>query len=228
MMRRLRVALGVFVPLLALAGCVAETRGVYAPDAEVQKYAYVSGDAPQIALVTNISNRNGKGAHSALIIDGPTRVVFNPAGTWSHPAAPEQGDLHHGFTPAMEAWFIDYHARETYRVNIQRLDVPPEVAAEAWARAKATGTVTGSGCTLSIGRILKGLPGFEEFPVSLFPDNARKAFAKIDGVESTTYVDDSPGDRSDLRAGMERESNVQVVPEQNIARTAPRTGASAQ
>lgn len=183
---------------------------------------YRSNGPAEIALVTNIANRNSGGAHSALIIDGPERVVYNPFGTWSHPNSPERGDLHRNFGPEMEKWFIDYHARETFRVQIQRVQVPPEVAAMALERAKAMGPKGMAQCTRSISTILHGLPGFEDFPIVWYPNQARDAFAKIPGVRSTVYVDDSPGDWSDLSSGWDGQSNVQIVPQHNMAVAVPR------
>ncbi|MFV0246091.1 MAG: hypothetical protein ACK5IB_13915 [Qingshengfaniella sp.] len=201
---------------LALLGACAHPEPPVDPEVW-QAAAYRSAGPAEIALVTNINNRTGRGAHSALIIDGPERVVFNPFGTWSYPDAPERGDVHRNFTPVMENWFIDYHARETYRVQVQRVRVPPEVAAEALRRAMAYGAVGPARCTIAVSRVLHGLPGFEDFPVVLYPDRARDNFARIPGVESTIYVDDSPGDWSDLRDGRYGNSTVQAVPEQSIA-----------
>ena len=208
--------------LAVLAGC-GGPEVVRPPDPpEVRRAAaHRSGPPAQLALVTNISNTSNGGAHSALIIAAGETVVFNPFGTWSHPAAPEAGDVHYGFGPDMEAWFIDYHARETFRVQVQRVEVPMAVAAEAKRRAEATGDVGPAGCTLAISRVLRGLPGFESFPVTLFPDRARNAFAKMPGVRSTVYVDDSPGDWSDLVGGWDGESDVRVAPQQSIAVAAP-------
>lgn len=190
-----RVALCMMV--LALLAACAEP-GVYAPEADVQRFRY-AGDSPStLSLVTNIRNLSNKGAHSALIVNASEQVVFNPAGTWWHPAAPEQGDLHYGFSPAMKQWYIDYHARETFRVQIQTIEVSPEVAEAALRAVKAYGTVPGSQCTLSITRILSGLPGFESFPKTLFPSSAAKAFGNLPGVETRVYRDDSPDDREDL------------------------------
>lgn len=150
--------------------------------------------------MTNRNNRSGSGAHSALIIAASETVVFNPAGTWWHPEAPERGDLHHGFSPAMERWFVDYHARETYRVEIQRRAVSPEAAEAILARARDYGTATESLCTIAVSRVLSGAPEFEDFPVVLMPGAAQEAFARYPGVTLETYRDDSPGDRSDLIA----------------------------
>jgi hypothetical protein len=220
-MRRLLVRALSLCAVAVLAGCGAPYQAPVDPQV-LRAATYRSNGPAQIALVTNISNRDGGGAHSALIIDGPQRVVYNPYGTWSHPASPEQGDVHYGFTPEMEAWFIDYHARETYRVQVQRLQVSPEVAAEALRRAEAYGATGPAQCTIAISTVLRGLPGFEEFPVVLWPSKAADAFAKVPGVKSTVYVDDSPGDWSDLAGGWDGVSDVQVAPEQSIAVAVPK------
>jgi hypothetical protein len=182
---------------LAVAACTQPA--VLAPDADVARHRYVSDDAPYIALVTNVNTRSGSGDHSALIINGSERVVFNPAGTWLHPDAPERNDVHYGFSEGMRAWFIDYHARETYRVEIQTIPVSRAAADRALRAAEAEGPVGPARCTLSIAEVLRQTPGFEGFPRTLLPNRAKAAFARYPGVETQIYLDDSPGDRSDLR-----------------------------
>lgn len=98
----------------------------------------------------------------------------------------------------METWFFDYHARETFRIRAQTVEVPPEVAAQALALAREAGPVAPTFCTLSIMRILRQLPGFENMPATLFPKRASEAFGRLPGVETRLYVDDSPDDWSDL------------------------------
>lgn len=179
-----------------LAGCVDKTP--QASDADMARLSYVSDDPPSLTLVTSISNRSGAGAHSALIINGPERAVFNPAGTWRHPLAPEQGDFHRNFSPGMEKWFFDYHARETFRIRAQTVEVPMSVAAQALEAARTYGSVPPAQCTRSITVILRDLPGFEDFPVSWFPLHASASFAELPGVTTVLYTDDSPDDWSDL------------------------------
>lgn len=162
------------------------------------RYRYVSKDPPSLTLVTSISNRSNAGAHSALIINGPERVVFNPAGSWRHPQAPEQGDFHTGFSPAMEKWFFDYHARSTFRIRAQTIEVPFDVAAQALEAARAYGSVPPAQCTRAITRIISDLPGFENFRVTWFPLKASSEFADLPGVTTVMYTDDSPDDWSDL------------------------------
>ena len=187
---------GVVFALAVLSACTQPA--IVAPEAEVLQARYVSDEAPYIALVTNVNTRSGTGDHSALIINGSERVVFNPAGTWRHPLAPEQNDLHYGFSEGMRDWFIDYHARETYNVEIQKIPVSRATADRALTAAKGAGPVGPARCTLSIADVLRQTPGFESFPRVLFPNRAKAAFAQYPGLTTEIFVDDSPGDRSDL------------------------------
>lgn len=184
------------VVALVLSGCDEKTP--QASDAEMARHAYVSDGPPSLTLVTSVRVATGGGVHSALIIDGPERAVFNPAGTWRHPLAPEQGDFHRNFSPAMEDWFFDYHARETFDIHAQTLEVPPEVAAKALALARQNGSVMPAQCTVSIAKILRQLDGFEDFPVVWYPSKAQAAFDTFPGVTTRVYRDDSPDDWSDL------------------------------
>lgn len=182
--------------LALLAGCADKTP--QSTEAELVARRYVSDDPPSLTLVTSIRVASNGGVHSALIINGPERAVFNPAGTWRHPLAPENGDFHSGFSPGMEKWFFDYHARVTFDIHAQTLEVPPEVAAEALALARSNGSVPPAQCTLAISRILRQLDGFEDFPATWFPSSAMEAFGEIPGVTEVVYRDDSPDDWSDL------------------------------
>ncbi|WP_366191294.1 hypothetical protein [Meridianimarinicoccus marinus] len=182
--------------LVVLGACAQPTP--QAGPVEIAQARHVSSAPPSLTLVTSIRNADDSGAHSALIINGPERVVFNPAGSWRHPLAPERGDVHYGFTPGMENWFFNYHARITYRIKAQTLEVPPEVAAQALALAQQVGSVGPARCTLSIAGLLRQLPGFEDFPMTWRPRKAERAFDAYPGVVTRLYVDDSPDDWSDL------------------------------
>jgi hypothetical protein len=183
-----------------LSGCAAmfEDKTPQASDADMAALSHVSSEPPSLTLVTSISNRDNSGAHSALIINGPERAVFNPAGTWRHPLAPEQGDFHRNFSPGMEQWFFDYHARETFRIRAQTVEVPMEVAAQALEAARNWGSVPPAQCTRAITLILNDLPGFEDFGVTWWPLRASDTFAELPAVTTVLYTDDSPDDWSDL------------------------------
>jgi predicted small lipoprotein YifL len=180
--------------LLALAGCGADD--VYAPDADVQRAVYVSDEPPSITLFTVIRKSTGEGAHSGLMINGSQRIMLDPAGSWNHPLVPERHDVFFGITPRMKAFYIDYHARETYDVVEQRVPVSPEVAELAIRRALAQGSTPKAFCSTATTAVLRDLPGFEQIPQSMFPGAAMRAFDRIPGVYKKLHHDGDPDNNS--------------------------------
>ncbi|MGB3176263.1 MAG: hypothetical protein WBH14_05000 [Albidovulum sp.] len=190
-MHRLAVCLAL---TLALGACGAEP--VWAPDADVARARFVSGEPPSITLYTVVRKVGGEGAHSGLMINGSQRVMFDPAGTWHHPTVPERNDLHYGVTERMRKFYIDYHARETYDVIEHRVPVSAEVAEHAIRVAEAYGAVNKAFCGNSVSDILNDLPGFETVPHTFFPNKVMKAFAKLPGVTTKVHVDGDPDNNS--------------------------------
>lgn len=180
-----------FLSLLALTfltACGAES--VWAPDDAVARAAYVEPGPKTITLYTVIANRNDAGEHSGIMINGSQRVMFDPAGTWNNPNLPERNDVHFGITPKMEAFYVDYHARETYRVRKQTIVVTPEQAEIAMQRAMAYGPVPKAQCTIATSYVLRGVPGFESLPSTPYPKKLSNAFGKIPGVVTEEITDD--------------------------------------
>jgi hypothetical protein len=183
----LRVVLALCA-LLTLAACGAEPK--WAPEEQVQAARYIHDGPNAVTLFTVINNRSGSGAHSGLMINDSERIMFDPAGTWTHPRVPERNDVHFGITPRIVSFYIDYHARETYRVVEQTIEVSPGVAALLVQRVKAYGAVPKAQCTTAISSILRGVPGFESLPRTPFPKRLMDAFADLPGVRSQTIYDE--------------------------------------
>lgn len=181
-----------------LAACGAER--IWAPEEEVQRATYRHDAPPSITLITVISNRNGSGGHSALLINGSERVVWDPAGTWWHPYSPERNDLHHGITPQLEVHYIDYHARDTHHVVTQKVEVPLHIADRAILSAKNYGAVPKAFCAQSTSEILRGLPGFGHTPTTLRPKRIMAVFDEKPGVERLEFFDDSPANNKGMLA----------------------------
>lgn len=181
-----------------LSACGADK--TYDPDAEVARARYVAGPPTSITLFTGINDRNGGGVHSALLINGSQRVLFDPAGTWEHPAVPVQNDVHFGMTDRMVNFYLDYHARdsdkEKFHVIEHTLIVSPQVAELILQRALAYGAVPKAGCANSISTILRGVPGFESVPSTWFPKKLGEGFGKLPGVTTriVTEENDNPGE----------------------------------
>jgi hypothetical protein len=174
--------------VLTLAACGAEPK--WASDEAVARARYVHGDPPSVTLYTVVSTKDGAGAHTGLLINGAERIMFDPAGTWYHPALPERNDVHFGITPKMLNFYIDYHARETYDVIEQTIVVSPGTAELVAQRAKAYGAVPKAMCANSVSSILRGVPGFESLPQTYFPNKLSEAFAKLPGVTTRKITDD--------------------------------------
>lgn len=195
MMRPLFLAL--LLPVLAACGA----DNVYAPLDEVERRA-VRGDGPAtLTLMTAISNRTGAGGHSALMINGSQRVIFDPAGTWFHPTAPERGDVIFGITDTMLEFYVDYHARPTFHVVMHEVTVSPELAERALQLVQDHGPANKSFCGQSVSGILRDL-GFTDVRRRWFPDKVMKDFAKVPNVTEEKVFDDTIDPHSPERKGV--------------------------
>lgn len=191
--------LRIFLALLALialtaCGAGGTSSAPNASDSAILAARYVGDDQPSVTLFTVVNNQTGSGAHSGLLIDGSERVLFDPAGSFNHPRLPERGDVHHGMSNPMVAFYIDYHARETYRVIEQKQPVSPMVAEMVIARAKARGAVPKAHCANSISAILRDVPGFESLGVTFFPNRLADQFGELPGVMTRVITDDDADD----------------------------------
>lgn len=180
--------------VVVLAACGAEP--VWAPEEDVRAKTYSAGGPATLTLITVINNRSGSGGHTGLIINGSQRVVWDPAGTWWSPNAPERNDLHYGMTDHLVDVYVDYHTRETYHTVLQEIEVPREVAEKAIREAATYGAVPKAACSVSTGQILRSLPGFENLKTSYFPVKTMEAFAALPGVKTRKVYDNDPDDNS--------------------------------
>jgi len=185
--------------LASLAACGAEP--TWSEQHEIDRVAFRAPGPATLTLITVINNRSGAGGHTGLLINGTQRVVWDPAGSWWSPNAPERNDLHYGMTDRMVDVYVDYHTRETYHTVLQEITVPAEVAQKAIMLAANTGAVPKAQCGLSTSRILSQLPGFESIPVGYYPAKIMAAFAKLPGVKTRKVYDDDPDDNTDKLPG---------------------------
>ena len=199
-----RALLGVCA-VVALSGCAADP--VWAPDEQVIAAAYRAPGPTRVTLMTMVSNSTGAGGHSSLMIDGAQRLIFDPAGSWYHPQAPERNDVIFGMSPQLFDFFMDYHARETFHVVVQELDVTPEVAASLSQRVQAYGAVPNSQCSRAISTVLSQTEWFEGMSVSWFPITTMENFGEIPGVRSSQVFDDDSDNNLELLQAQARMAN---------------------
>ena len=167
--------------LAVLAACTKPV--VFAPDAEVQAARYRHAGPTELVLYDVVRNASGGGEHAALLINASERVLFDPAGSWTHPEAPERHDVHHGITPRMLQTYLGYHSSFDYHVMVYRLQVTPAVAERVKQLAQAYGPVPDAQCARSIGTILRQVPGFEGIADTWYPSTLAASFATLPGVE---------------------------------------------
>ena len=192
-----RIFIAIFL-LFGLAACSAES--VWSSDDEVMRARYVHGGAPTLTLFTVISTSSGNGGHSALMINGSERLIFDPAGSWYHPRIPERNDVHFGMTERAVDFYVDYHARVTWYVVRQDIVVSPEVAAKAIQLAKAYGAVPKAMCANSVSDILRQLPGFEDVRSTMFPVPLMESFGARPGVTEQIFRDQDPDNNDYMMA----------------------------
>ena len=183
--------------LVILAGCGAGNDMRPDASAEVISSASYSHDGPAaLTLYTMINNRSGAGAHTSVMINGSQRVIFDPAGTVRLSAVPERGDVLYGITPQVADFYARAHARETYHVVIQEIDVSPEVAERALQLALANGPAASGFCSVSTSAILRQLPGFESIGRTFFPKRLMADFGKLPGVRTRKLFENDEDDKS--------------------------------
>ena len=186
-----KVLLLLTLPLF-LAACAGES--YYSPDSVVDPVRYRHDGPKSLTLYTMVNNATGSGAHSALMINASERVIFDPAGTVNAKKfIPERNDVLFGISPAVADFYTRAHARETYHVVIQEVQVSPEVAETALRLALANGAVPSAMCANSTSTLLSKVPGFESIKTTWYPNNLSEQFQRIPGVTRTAlreYDDD--------------------------------------
>ena len=95
----------------------------------------------------------------------------------------------------MVNFYIDYHARESYRVVEQTVTVSPGVGDLLARKVKAYGAVPKAQCTTAISSVLRDVPGFASLPRTPFPKRLMDAFAELPGV-TTRVIRDQDADKN--------------------------------
>lgn len=170
--------------LLAVAGCGVEEG---APYEEISRARYVSDEQPYVAVVSMVSNKTDKAAHTALFINASERVIYDPAGSFQHDAMPERGDIHYGATDRMIDYYERYHARFSHHVHVQKIYVSRDVAEQTLRRAQAQGPSPKSFCTTHTIKVLNDVDGLPHFESSFYPEKLRRQVARIPQVQNS-YV----------------------------------------
>jgi len=186
------------VALTVLGGCSSQPQP-NATDATLAAVAYRAPGPATLTLYTMVSNRTGQGGHTSLMINASQRVIFDPAGSFYADVVPERDDVLYGITPGVEKAYRSGHARSTYHVVIQTLEVTPEQAELAFQLAVSNGRVPGVFCAKSTASLLARIPGFEQIDQTFYPVKLSESFGAFPGAVTETYYEN---DSEDLQQGL--------------------------
>ncbi|CUJ04220.1 hypothetical protein [Cognatishimia activa] len=199
-MMKLLVRAAVFAAATAtLTACTVPNRGGASLE-EVSRAAYVHDGPPSITLYTMLSNRSGAGAHTSILVNGSQRVAFDPAGSFRHEKIVSRNDTVYGMTPYLVDQYTRFHARETFHVVTQTIEVSPEVAEQALQLVMSHPAVGQSHCAMSTSQLLSKLPGFEDVRPSYYPKRLMETFKAKGATFERLYEYDDADKTGVLRA----------------------------
>ncbi|WP_390912876.1 hypothetical protein [Pseudosulfitobacter sp. SM2401] len=182
-----------FAILLALAGCAAAPTGTQATDDQIAASAYRAPGAATLTLITMINNTSGSGAHTALMINGSQRVIFDPAGSFRNDRVPRRADVLYGISPAVLAAYKGAHSRAAFHMVLQTVEVTPAQAETALRLAIARGSVASAQCAASTTALLAQVQGFESVKSTWFPKKLMEQMEQYPGVKTERYYEDDDG-----------------------------------
>ena len=165
-------------------------------DTEITAKVYRHDGPPALTLFTMVNNSNGSGAHTSLMVNGSQRVIFDPAGSFRHPRIATKNDVVYGVTPVMEDTYTRFHARETFHVIVQHVEVSPEVAEDVLRRVLAQGPIPRAQCALSTSELLRDVPGLNgAIRSTWFPNQLAAQFGQLPGATTQRLYEYDDADR---------------------------------
>ena len=168
--------------MLFITACTTQ-QAVYAPDIEVQSKSYVHGGQPSVTLLTMVNNTTGSGGHTAVMINGSQRVMYDPAGRVRDPRVAERNDVLFGVTPEVLQRYNSFHSRQTHHVLIQELPVDLATANAVIQSALQQGNAADAMCANNTAHLLSRVPQFAGIKQTWFPVALANDFgARYEGV----------------------------------------------
>ncbi|UWR27040.1 hypothetical protein K3757_03635 [Sulfitobacter sp. S223] len=183
--------LAVALSAAVLAGC--SEKGKESQADAIEAAVYSNGGPTRLTLLTMINNRTGAGAHSSLLVESTQSVLFDPAGSFLHEDVPERGDVLYGMSPEWVRWYKSAHARTTFHVVSQEIEVTPAQAARALQLVQSNGPVPSALCASATSSLIRQVPGFQSIRTGFSPVKLMEQMAEIEGVVTTRLYEDDEG-----------------------------------
>ncbi|KIN62101.1 Lipoprotein [Sulfitobacter noctilucicola] len=183
----------ILTALSVLGACAANTGGDSTAQ-EIAASAYRAGGQPSLTLFTMVNNRTGEGGHSALMVNGSQRVIFDPAGSFRDDRVVERADVLYGITPGWLQAYKSSHARVTFHVVSQEIPVTAAQAEQALRLVQGNGQVSGGFCANATSSILTRIDGLGGISTTFFPVKLMEQLEQRPGVRTTKLYEDDSGD----------------------------------
>jgi hypothetical protein len=178
--------------VLGVAAC-SESSPILATPESIAAVSYRDEGPSKLTVITMVNNETGAGGHTALMINGPQRIIFDPAGSFRTPNVPERGDVLYGITPQVFQTYKSSHARASHHVVTQEIVITQAQAQAAYQLATRNGPVFGGFCTNSASRLLSQVPGFSQIDVTMSPIRFQNQIELIPGVKTEKYYENDAG-----------------------------------
>lgn len=189
----MRAILWAVCALSLTAGCAVKKDPPVSDDV-VARSVYHHDGPPALTLYTMVSNSNGSGAHTSMMINGSQRVIFDPAGSFRKHGIVTRNDVVYNVTPRMEDIYTRFHARKTFHVVVQRMEVSPETAEKALNLALNYGEVPDAMCAKSTSDILAQLPELN-IKRTWYPNKLSEQFGVVPRVSTKRLYEYDSEDR---------------------------------
>jgi hypothetical protein len=96
----------------------------------------------------------------------------------------------------MEDTYTRFHARETFHVIVQHVEVPPDVAEDVLRRVLATGPIPRAQCARSTSDLLRDVPGLNgAIRSTWFPKQLADQFGRLPGATTERLYEYDDADR---------------------------------
>lgn len=169
---------------------------------KVQAVAFRANETPRLTLLTTVNNRNGQGAHTALLVSGSQRVLFDPAGSFRSEDVFRHNDLMYGVTDRKLQTFRSFQASSRHRVVSQTIPVSAASAERALQLVQARGSVAPAYCANSTAEILQQLPETADVKVTFYPVQLMDQIKAKPGITTSVYYENDAGEVLDGPEGL--------------------------
>ena len=175
--------------LAALAACAPRNPEVLPPE-QLAPLAYRSNTPPSVTVYTVLNQVTGAGTHTALLVNGSERVLFDPASGFKAEGVTRSGDVLYGYTPGVESAYFAVHDRHNFVVKTTTFALSAESTERLLQQAKAYGPVAPAHCATSTIDILRTDPAFAALDTTYSPRKLGQQLDQLPGARSGELTSD--------------------------------------